>query len=163
MNTGQTPPEPHPNPLLRKEREYGQVSEHPSPYEGEGQGGEVQPTFLTHYPASMAALARHDPADPRYALRAELYIGDLELANGFAELADQNEQRKRFEEERTLRSRLGKKTWPLDERFLSCLPAMGNAAGIAFGVDRLVMLLTGTKSISDILPIPVGERFENEN
>jgi len=120
------------------------------------------PTFLTHYPASMAALARRDPSDPRYALRTELYIGDLELANGFAELADQDEQRKRFEEERVLRSKLGKKTWPLDEAFLSSLPAMGNAAGIAFGVDRLVMFLTGSKSISDILPIPVSERFENK-
>jgi elongation factor P--(R)-beta-lysine ligase len=120
---------------------------------------EFYPTFLTHYPASMAALARRDPSDSRYALRTELYIGDLELANGFAELADPVEQRKRFEEERELRKNLGKKTWPLDERFLEDLPNMGNAAGIAFGVDRLVMLLAGVKSIGDILPIPVGERL----
>ncbi len=119
------------------------------------------PTFLWNYPASMAALARKNPNDPRYALRTELYIGDLELANGFAELADEEEQRKRFEEERTLRARLGKKTWPLDERFLKSLPAMGNAAGIAFGIDRLVMLLTGTRSISAIQAIPVGERFSS--
>ena len=128
----------------------------------EVRGGSVwQPTFLTHYPASMAALARRDPADPRFALRAELYIGDLELANGFAELADPVEQRKRFEEERALRSKLGKKTWPLDEAFLSALPAMGNAAGIAFGVDRLAMLLTGVKNINDLLPIPVEENFSS--
>ncbi|MFA6429417.1 MAG: amino acid--tRNA ligase-related protein [Patescibacteria group bacterium] len=126
--------------------------------EGEGRR-EVVPTFLTHYPASMAALARRDEKDPRYALRTELYIGDLELANGFAELADPVEQRKRFEEEQALRSRLGKKTWPIDERFIEALPGMGNAAGIAFGVDRLVMLLTGTSSISDLMPIPVRERF----
>jgi lysyl-tRNA synthetase class 2 len=108
----------------------------------------------------MAALARKDPNDPRYALRTELYIGDLELANGFAELADAAEQRKRFEEEQALRRTLGKETWPIDERFIAALPGMGNAAGIAFGVDRLVMLLTGATSISDLMPIPVGERFE---
>lgn len=121
-----------------------------------------EPTFLTHYPASMAALARRDPEDPRYALRTELYIGDLELANGFAELADPVEQRKRFEEERDVRRRLGKRTWDLDERLLQALPAMGNAAGMAFGVDRLAMLIGGTTLISDMLPIPAQERFADE-
>jgi lysyl-tRNA synthetase class 2 len=119
------------------------------------------PTFLYNYPASMAALARKDPVDPRFALRTELYIGDLELANGFAELCDPVEQRARFEEERGLRASLGKPTWELDERFLAELPKMGNAAGIALGVDRLVMLLTATTSISDLLPVPVRERFTN--
>ena len=121
--------------------------------------GKEQPTFLYRYPKSMAALARLSKDDPRWADRVELYIGDLELANGFAELSDADEQRKRFEEERALRQKLGKKTWPLDERFLSALPKMGNAAGIAFGVDRLVMLLTGSKSINDILPSPAKERL----
>ncbi len=120
--------------------------------------GEV-PTFLTHYPASMAALARKDPSDTRYALRTELYIGELELANGYVELTDATEQRKRFEEEQALRRSLGKDTWPIDERFMEALPNMGEASGIAFGVDRLVMLVTGTKSISDLMPIPIGERF----
>ncbi len=118
-----------------------------------------KPTFLTHYPASMAALARKDPTDPRFALRTELYIGDLELANGFAELADEQEQRVRFEEERDLRANLGKPTWPLDEAFLRSLPAMGKAAGIAFGVERLVMLIVGTASITEVLPLSARERF----
>ena len=118
-----------------------------------------QPTFLTHYPASMAALARKATDDPRYALRTELYIGDLELANGFAELSDEAEQRRRFEEERHLRASLRKPTWGLDERFLTALPAMGDAAGIAFGVERLVMLLAGAGSITDILPFSARERF----
>lgn len=121
-----------------------------------------QPTFLYNYPASMAALARKDPTDPRYALRTELYIGNLELANGFAELCDPKEQRARFEEERELRQSLGKNTWDIDERFLQSLPGMGNAAGIAFGVDRLAMLLAGIDSISDLMPIPVRERFSND-
>ncbi len=119
-----------------------------------------QPTFLYKYPASMAALARKDATDPRYASRVEFYIGDLELANGFAELSDATEQRQRFEEERALRQSLGKKTWPIDERFLEALPKMGEAAGIAFGVDRLAMLIAGTDSISELMPIPVRERFE---
>ena len=118
-----------------------------------------QPTFLTHYPASMAALARKDAHDPRYALRVELYVGDLELANGFAELCDPVEQRKRFEEERTLRASLGKPTWKLDEPFLEALPRMGNAAGIAFGVERLVMLLANTASFTEIVPFSARERF----
>ncbi len=118
-----------------------------------------RPTFLYNYPACMAALARRDPKDPRFALRTELYIGDLELANGFAELCDPVEQRVRFIEEQKLRKKLGKKVWPLDEHFLMSLPGMGNAAGIAFGVDRLVMLLTGITSISELMPVPIRERF----
>jgi lysyl-tRNA synthetase class 2 len=125
--------------------------------------GIEQPTFLYRYPASMAALARRSKDDPRYADRVELYIGGLELANGFAELADPVEQRARFEEECALRAELGKKTWGLDERFLESLPAMGNAAGIAFGVDRLVMLLTGSKSINDVIPLSARERFSAES
>ncbi len=119
----------------------------------------IQPTFLYNYPASMAALARKDPRDAHYALRTELYFGDLELANGFAELSNPIEQRARFEEEQALRKSLGKDIWPIDDRFIECLPKMGDAAGIAFGVDRLVMALSGTKSISDIMPIPIRERF----
>lgn len=125
--------------------------------------GQEEPTFLHRYPLSLAALARPCTDDPRYAERVELYMGGLELANGFAELSDPVEQRKRFEEERVLRQKMGKATWPLDERFLSALPKMGNAAGIAFGVDRLVMLLAGAKSINEVLPFPVRERFERRD
>jgi len=117
------------------------------------------PTFLYRYPASMAALARRSKDDPRWAERVELYINDLELANGFAELCDPVEQRQRFEREQALRVSLGKPIWPVDEKFISSLPQMGNAAGIAFGVDRLVMLLTGSKSINDSLPSSARERF----
>jgi lysyl-tRNA synthetase class 2 len=118
------------------------------------------PTFLYKYPASMAALARRSKDDPRYADRVELYVGGMELANGFAELADPVEQRARFEEERELRARLGKKTWDLDEAFLKDLPNMGNAAGIAFGIDRLIMLFTGSASINDVILFSARERFD---
>ncbi len=130
------------------------------PYLGWNQDhSKCQPTFLWNYPLSMAALAKANSIDERFALRAELYIGDLELSDGFAELTDSVEQRKRFQEEQALRRSLGKETWPVDERFMEALPRMGNAAGMAFGVDRLVMLLAGTDSISDVMPIPVRKRF----
>jgi elongation factor P--(R)-beta-lysine ligase len=122
--------------------------------------GEI-PTFLYRYPVSMAALARRCGDDARFAERVELYIGGMELANGFAELTDAVEQRQRFEEDRSLRQSLGKKSWPLDEAFLSAIPKMGDAVGIAFGVDRFVMLLTGAKSINDVVPFPVRARFHD--
>ncbi len=118
-----------------------------------------EPTFLYRYPLSMAALARKFTDDPRWADRVELYVGTLELANGFAELSDPVEQRQRFVEDQALRQAQGKKVWPIDEKFIQALPQMGNAAGIAFGVERLVMLLTGSASINNILPASARERF----
>lgn len=118
-----------------------------------------EPTFLYRYPASMAALARKSADDERWADRVELYAGGLELANGFAELSDPVEQRKRFEEEQELRRRLGKEVWGIDEVLLDALPKMGNAAGIAFGVDRLVMLICGAKSINEVIPFSAKERL----
>lgn len=118
-----------------------------------------EPTFLYRYPVCQASLSRRDEKDPRWAQRVEFYMGGLELANGFAELCDPAEQRRRFAEERALRAKRGARTWALDERFLADLPKMGNAAGIAFGIERLAMLLAGTRSINDILPFPARERF----
>ncbi len=123
--------------------------------------GLEQPTFLYRYPKSMASLSRLNVADPRWADRVELYIGELELANGFAELSNADEQRKRFKEDQALRTSQGKKIWDMDERFLSSLSKMGNAAGIAFGVDRLVMLITRATSINDVIPAAARERFES--
>ena len=118
-----------------------------------------EPTFLYRYPASMAALARKSADDVRWADRVEFYAGGLELANGFAELSDTQEQRERFLEEIRLRQKLGKDTWAIDEQLLSALPKMGNAAGIAFGVDRLVMLICGADSINEVIPFSASERF----
>jgi lysyl-tRNA synthetase class 2 len=117
------------------------------------------PTFLYRYPASMAALAKTCEDDERFADRVELYIGGLELANGFAELSDPDEQRKRFEEEREIRRSQGKDIWPIDEKFLADLPQMGPAVGMAFGVDRLVMLATGAKSINEVVTFSASKRF----
>lgn len=116
-----------------------------------------RPTFLTEYPASMAALARLKPNDPTVAERVELYANGLELANGFSELTDAMEQRKRLTQERALRANLGKVDLGLDERFLEALPRMPSAAGIAVGVDRVLMLLTKAESIAEVLLFPAEE------
>ncbi|MDF7674052.1 EF-P lysine aminoacylase EpmA [Acetobacteraceae bacterium ESL0709] len=114
--------------------------------------GRERPTFLTHWPAPQAALAKKDPQDSRAALRFELYIAGLELANAFEELTDEVEQRARFLEDRARRLSLYKdQDWPLDEAFLRAIAFMPPASGIALGFDRLVMLATGAPHIDDTL------------
>ena len=109
------------------------------------------PVILYDYPAPMAALARRKRSNPKVAERFELYVEGLELANGFTELTDAAEQRERFYEEVALRKKLGKSVWPLPEAFLSDLPNMPETAGIALGMDRLVMLFCGAKTIDEVL------------
>jgi len=113
--------------------------------------GAPKPTFLCDYPASLAALARTKTKEPQLAERFELYIAGLELANAFSELTDVVEQKRRFEREREERSRLGKKAYPSPERFLEALPFMPESAGIALGVDRLVMIFADRKSIDPVV------------
>jgi lysyl-tRNA synthetase class 2 len=108
----------------------------------------------------MAALARLKPEDPRWAERFELYAGGLELANGFSELNDADEQRRRLVEEQALRRRLGRPVYPIDERFLKAVGKMPSAGGVAVGLDRLLMLLTGAEKIEDVLLFPAREFLE---
>ena len=112
-----------------------------------------KPLFLTHYPAQLAALARLSPDDCRVAERFELYVGGVELANGFGELTDAAQQRQRFVEEKTHRLLAGHRDYPLDEDFLAVLPQIGSAAGIALGIDRLGMLVLNASHIEDAAPI----------
>lgn len=113
------------------------------------------PTFLTHWPASMASLARLCPDDPRWADRFEGYIDGIELCNGFGELTDPVEQRARFERDQAKREELGLDVYPLDERFLAALEeGMPPSGGNAIGVDRLVMLVTGSSEIADVMAFP---------
>ena len=110
------------------------------------------PLLVSAWPAPLASLARLDPRDPSVAERLELYAGGLELANGFAELTDPVEQRRRFEADLAGRVARALPPLPLDERFLAALAeGLPPAAGMALGVDRLVMLLTGAPSIRDVL------------
>jgi elongation factor P--(R)-beta-lysine ligase len=121
--------------------------------------GIERPTYLTDYPASQAALARLKPGDPRVAERFELYASGLELANGFSELSDAAEQRRRLGEEQELRRSLNREVFPLDEKFLSALPHIGEAGGVAVGLDRVLMLLTGARDIAEVLLFPAIEEY----
>ncbi|RII27883.1 MAG: EF-P lysine aminoacylase GenX [Geobacter sp.] len=113
--------------------------------------GMIRPTFIYDYPASRGALARLKADDSSVAERFELYIGGLELANAFSELNDPVEQRRRFEEESAHRARMQRKCYPLPEPFLGELDAMPLSAGIALGVDRLVMVLLDAARIDDVV------------
>lgn len=114
-----------------------------------------RPTFLYDWPASQAALARLDDHDPRVAHRFELYWGPLELANGFHELGDANEQRARFEADNARQRALGRAERPVDECLLAALDAgLPDCAGVALGFDRLVMVAAGAGDIDEVLAFP---------
>ncbi|AKU91843.1 EF-P lysine aminoacylase EpmA [Vulgatibacter incomptus] len=121
--------------------------------------GWPRPTFLVDWPASMAALAKLRPDDPDVAERFELYIAGREIANGYYELNDSAEQRARLVAEQELRRRLGKRVYPLDERFIEAVGRMPNCAGVAVGVDRLLMILGGFESIDEVLLFPSSEEL----
>jgi elongation factor P--(R)-beta-lysine ligase len=117
-----------------------------------------RPTFLTEYPAPFASLARLVPRDVRVAERFELYLGGIELCNGFGELTDAAEQRARFARDQRHRAERGLPVYPLDERFLSALDeGLPPSAGNALGLDRLVALVSGARSIADVTAFPIGE------
>ena len=119
--------------------------------------GQGRMTVLDRYPAAEAALARRLPEDARLAERFELYACGVELANGFGELTDPAEQRRRFVQEMDEQQRIYAERYPLDEDFLAALAHMPPASGIALGFDRLVMLATGAPRIDDVLWTPVAD------
>jgi lysyl-tRNA synthetase class 2 len=118
--------------------------------------GRHHPTFLTHWPAAQAALARRDPTDPRVAERFELFAAGMELANAFIELTDATEQRARFDIDRARRHAIQRgPDWDLDEDFLAALAhGMPPSGGIALGFDRLAMLAGGADRIDQVLWLP---------
>jgi lysyl-tRNA synthetase class 2 len=118
--------------------------------------GMGQITILDRYPASEAALARRTADDPRVSERFEIYACGVELANGFGELTDAAEQRRRFTTEMDEKARLYGERYPLDEEFLAALEIMPDASGIALGFDRLVMLATGATRIDQVMWVPVA-------
>lgn len=115
------------------------------------------PTFLCDYPAELGALARVKAEDPGCAERFELYINGLELANGFSELVDAEEQRQRFVLEQQRIAAQGRVPGPLPERFLHDLAVMPMAAGIALGVDRLAMVFADAAAIDEVVAFPPEE------
>jgi elongation factor P--(R)-beta-lysine ligase len=127
------------------------LSEKVEPHLGMG-----QVTILDRYPAAEAALARACGDDGREAERFEVYACGVELANGFGELTNPTEQRRRFEAEMDEKARLYGERYPIDEGFLAALALMPEASGIALGFDRLVMLATGAPNIDDVIWAPVG-------
>ncbi len=116
--------------------------------------GTSRPCILYDYPISMASLAAVHPEKPDIAQRFEMYVAGIELANGFTELTDHKLQRKRFEMENELRIKHGKAKLPMPETFLSDLALMPPAAGIALGMDRLVMLFCDAPDIEQVVAFP---------
>lgn len=113
-------------------------------------------TFVYDYPASQAALARLRPDDPLVGERFEVYLNGVELANGFHELGDAGEQRRRFEAENAARRSLGLPVMPVDENLLAALEAgLPDCAGVALGFDRLAMLAAGKTALAEVLAFPV--------
>jgi elongation factor P--(R)-beta-lysine ligase len=123
--------------------------------------GDEVPLILCDYPVSMAALSRRSPQDPRVAERFELSACGVELANGFSELTDAAEQRRRFTADMALKQKLYGVAYPIDEDFLAALDhGLPDCAGIALGVDRLVMLITGAETLDQALWAPVRSPAE---
>ncbi|MEX0695979.1 MAG: EF-P lysine aminoacylase EpmA [Dongiaceae bacterium] len=109
-----------------------------------------RPVILYEYPVSEAALARPKPDDPRFAERFELYACGVELANGFAELTDPEEQRRRFAADMDEKQAIHGERYPVDEDFLAALARMPDASGVALGLARLVMMATGAAHIDQV-------------
>lgn len=118
--------------------------------------GNGRMTFVIDYPAILPSLARVKPEDPRLVERVEVFLGGMELANGFRELDDAPEQDRRFESDLAKRQLLGMPIPRKDERLISALASgMPGCSGIALGVDRLLMLMSGARSINEVLAFPI--------
>ena len=118
--------------------------------------GRDGPTFVYDYPASQAALARTRPGDPPVAERFEAWVDGIELANGYHELTDPAEQRQRFEVDLAARRERGLPEVPMDHRLLAAMEhGLPDCAGVAVGVDRVVMLAAGAKRIDEVIAFPV--------
>ncbi|MBR0780052.1 EF-P lysine aminoacylase EpmA [Bradyrhizobium iriomotense] len=131
--------------------------EHVEPHLGQG-----RLTILFEYPSPEAALARVKADDPRVAERFEVYACGVELANGFGELTDAEEQRRRFTESMAEKQHRYGEAYPLDEDFLAAVAAMPEASGVALGFDRLVMLASGATRIDQVVWTPPAEKTLSE-
>jgi lysyl-tRNA synthetase class 2 len=114
-------------------------------------------TLVYDFPASQCALAKIRDGDPPVAERFELFLGGYELANGYHELTDAAEQRARFERDNARRRARGQREVPIDGRFLAALPSTPACAGVALGIERLLMCLAGTDDIGDVIAFPFAD------
>src|SRR6185369_3711729 len=117
----------------------------------EPQLGNERPTIIFDYPSEKAALSKLKADDSSVAERSELYLAGMEIANAFSELTDPDTQRERFMKEIAYRKMTGARIYPMPEPFLDELAVMPPAAGIALGVDRLVMFFTGSETIDEVV------------
>jgi lysyl-tRNA synthetase class 2 len=114
-----------------------------------------QPTFITEYPAEISPLSKHSTADPAWVDRFELFIGKMEIANGFSELNDPEEQRRRFEQQMRARAGGDDEAMVLDEDYIRALSyGLPPTAGEGIGIDRLTMLLTDQRNIREVILFP---------
>ncbi len=116
--------------------------------------GRERAAFLVDYPVDQCALARIRPGDPPVAERFELYAAGVELANGFHELTDPDEQRARILAENAARAARGRTPYPVDDEFIEALGSMPPTAGVAVGVDRLLMVLLDLETVDDVMTFP---------
>lgn len=123
--------------------------------------GEKRLTIVHHYPMAMAALAKQSEKDRGYAERMEVYADGLELANGFSELIDADEQRRRLEEEQKQRQKLNQDVFSIDDEFIEALRTMPLSAGIALGVDRMIQLFTNCQDINSVILLPASLLFKS--
>jgi lysyl-tRNA synthetase class 2 len=124
-------------------------------FEAHVEPGLVQPTFITNFPKPISPLSKASPANPNVAERFELYIAGMEIANGFSELNDPEEQYERFRDQVKQRERGDEEAMLMDEDYIRALSyGMPPAAGIGIGIDRLVMLLTNNTTIREVILFP---------
>lgn len=112
--------------------------------------------MIHHYPAQMASLAKLSDMEKGYAERVEIYADGIEIANGFSELTDAGEQRQRLREEREYRKKSGSQVYDIDEEFIDAVGQLPRCAGMALGIDRLIMILTKVEFIEHVLPLPAS-------
>jgi lysyl-tRNA synthetase class 2 len=149
-NMSSTPP-----PIINESKESWMARSIAKIFEIVAEPRLIQPTFITDFPKPISPLSKGSPADPTIAERFELFIAGMECANGFSELNDPVEQFERFAEQAEQRERGDEEAMVLDEDYIRALSyGMPPAAGIGIGIDRLVMILTGKRSIRDVILFP---------
>lgn len=150
---GWSPEETLSSAAVDEERYFRALVDLVEPGLGVASGG----VFLVDFPATQASLARSKPGDTRFAERFELYVAGVELCNGFGELVDPVEQRRRLSRDQETRRARGLPVYPIDERFLAALARVPPSGGNALGLDRLVALACGTTDVADVMAFTADE------